>query len=1600
MSNKNRFGRAAVSLAVAAVAMGGVALGVSAYNSGSSFDPTGADRELNINHVVFPGEEKTTGQSEDGSDNSELWEKDRRAQEQTRPQNNSSAEYLFENRQTVDPDSPEHAALNGQDAQDNTSGGDGVGSARTVYDLTDDAGSADVILSQGDGTGRGTGATGGTGTGNGSVSPTPTARPGSNTGANGSGSDSGTTTPTAKPSVPDVPEQEVPIKDPEINNGTGGDGPFYEKPYDPSYAPEDPDKADTTVTVMVSIPFDASADYLYKGQQIRAIDLFHALVVNVTIRKNDDFAVDSYYMTDEHYNKLFRITGVSFDGGETVRTAFPMTILDDLPDNHLIIYYDYRVKETDSWQSGTEDSGVKGYSYLTKDARLYVLSQKLPNEESFTINKSWILNTESVDSSARYPAEGDIINLYQYQGKLLSGNLDENKHLTKLFLGWTKDDELQPFIYTAQSGRQILEPSDLVDFDTSKYQVELKNYWIDDAYHVGIQYSNYVQLQTLTYYKGCDDYNNDGYYLKDLKVPEAVQAVDFSYNISLNVDSIELPASTFYVNTEGLKSGVFDTQSGLQVNQSYTVAEDNPRYTAKDGILYNKDETEMLGVPVKLEELTIPEAVTSVTLPYNTALKTVELKADSVEELPDVNYERLSKGACIEVPGDFLEDFLLSQADTLSQDDLYVASDGAPNVRYKVVGDFAVTDGGVVYRVLDTTSSWITLPSIVEELDEGSLSLAKNVTTLVMPRENDVIFGTDCFKDHGSLSVILCYTEEQYDAATAAVKAAGAEGEITVVLGTIHTVGEYVYTIDNDGSVMLLEAPKSGLTEFDGTVPAENSGETLPVNVIAEGALADSADLVWVNLPEQTTVIGKQAFKGCYKLQGVLINAKDSITIGKGAFDQCSTLRFVASNAMTGVIEDGTNLALPSTQIKDYNYLFAPTNCEGYTSNWISFVPESDVASYALVDCRGTKVLYGVGAAGDQWLVLRSGTNVSDEVTLPSETVEFFSACFADARTADNSVLTLNWSDLSSVWCFDSAAFQNSDFGGVVTLPEGAALYANAFTSCNKLTEVRLPGEGILVEEFAFSDCANLQKVTFGAFREKGSGLYYGAFSQCESLTDLEFTDSTPPDLLFADFVLSYQFNGSWEDWGDDAEHIHITVPEDSMDAFVEKWRYPFCGYVDGDMATGSGSQSADRNMLDQAVNDLFNWYWTYPTVEQIREYVDDQYIAGTNRLYKMLGIDEELTTVDHPYTLTGGFGDVTLTDIKESDGRLYLDAASLELPRNYELDYIASEAFANAPSVRTVSIVDSLKGIYDNAFEGVQLDPDSIYDSDLTVVYYGATPPQLILEEEGEPFSFGVEDGTFAWMDFWGAYDDFDPSDYINAWTLPMAGYNSLDSMREAVRAQMKEQYIEALGTEPDDVILEWATYYAMQTRLFNAENRVRTILRINGVETITSSDEMLFQLDKPTSTEPELPEITEPETPTPEPDLEPETSDTSNTGDDKDDEDGSEDKDDTEPKNDAEDKSPDDAENSGTTDGETGDKNPDANADGNTDESPDTDNSQDSENPENQESPGESGQTSEGGEGSDSDSEAEERSAAPSDDTNLQTTADAADGQEETEE
>lgn len=268
--NRKRLQQVVLGSAGAVVLAGGALLAAAEYQSGNQFAPTESDRALNINQVVFPEQEKPTqGADQDSKDNSELWEKDQNADDTEHPRENSTADYLFESSQALSGDGPQSATLNGT-----TTAGSGAGGADVVYDITNDASRADVVLDSGAGAGLETDAADASDTANGSNSTNTGTTPADKT---DNGSIAAPDTPD-EPDTPHPPEVIIPADkadDPVISDNEVPDAIFGKPTH--RYTESLRDLIPEENREPNVFPSFTSQDSIYVGQKLTGKDIFKYL---------------------------------------------------------------------------------------------------------------------------------------------------------------------------------------------------------------------------------------------------------------------------------------------------------------------------------------------------------------------------------------------------------------------------------------------------------------------------------------------------------------------------------------------------------------------------------------------------------------------------------------------------------------------------------------------------------------------------------------------------------------------------------------------------------------------------------------------------------------------------------------------------------------------------------------------------------------------------------------------------------------------------------------------------------------------------------------------------------------------------------------------------------------------------------------------------------------------------------------------------------------------------------------------------------------------------------------------------------------------------
>ena len=1347
--NRNRKKIGAVAISVSALAAGTVAF-ASSYQSGLGFTPSDTDRKLQTNQVVFDDDENSLGDKKKNNDSSELLEKNKDKKDEKTIRNEDQASYLFENSLSGDQDILNQISNPMTDDSHGTGTGLLPTGNRTIYDITGDPSEADTIINGGN-----LNRDGSTGNNEGQTTGGKNDQQGNHNGGN-NGSDS-----TDK----DHKNSFAAIKDPDFDKTTPIDAFGTNKPYTEDMTPwGGQDENGDFAGVIIQQPYSTYRNFLYMGQEVDAKKLYYALETYV---RGSDGSI--YIWGANALDRYIRIEGVSFDGGKTWINKFPVTIPTDFNQEEMYIRVSYRISEkSNSWIR-------RDVNYIPEKNSVYVLSERLKEGMETIPEDAIIENLHDTSTSSK-------MNLLRYQEKYLgSGSLD------KLFPGWLYEGKLVPWFYEVSAGRHILEPADLVEIDPG-YTAKMSIQWMNEDYST--DGSKLCYLQTLTSF---DESVLQTVNVKEKKlvVPRYIQSVDFDGTEACEVDQLQIPDTVLFIDIEAV---------GADVKKKSLVSSDNLLYSAtKEGILMNKDQTQILGVPSQVEELTVPEGVTSVKLFSKNYLKTVEIDIDSIDEFPEIDYTKL-KSCKILVHKELLDTFLEENSDSFTEGTCVAAIED-PDITYTVENGCIISNSGVLRKVLMTTNTSLNFSDKVKTVQAGAFEDAEQIETIILPKSGKKVhFTGGSLGDLSTLNYIFCYTQEQYDSVTKELDAAGAVESVRVEILKRSKEGfSYAVTMENDVEKYILINAPEGLTEFDGTVTASD-GTAVAVTEIGPQAFAECTDLEWVILPESVERIGYQAFLNCTSLQGILIDAKEQITIGNKSLDGCSSLRFVASNAMLGIMEDNYDPIITDRYANGANstrYFFVPTNAWGYTENCVSFTEASGVHSYEIVDCgSGERSLYGTNSDNIPWLLLRAGAKVGAEMTLPASTTEIFDYALSDVESSAG-CYTVNWADLTQLKYIGRSSFRNSDFGGNLRFNvDDYILYDYAFAGCENLTSVELEGQNGKIVEGVFQNCPNLTTVLIQDLKEDAS-VYPGVFTGCDSLTDITFGNEIAPALTVYNYVY-FQFNANWT-LEEEAQRLRVHVPEGCEKNYIMKWRYRYCGYYP------VGDYSPYLNMWETIQTDNINWdTWEFPTDEEVDAILERTLLESENQIRAILGMEQTTELTDfYPYRLSNT--GLTLIGALSNITEIRLDSQTLDMPFGWYLDYIGTGAFSQSKNVKKVTILDNLVGIETNAFEGVESDV-------LTVEFEGTVPPQLMGGSEDEPFSFGVEDSRLHIKVPEGSEET-----YLEQWKYPLAGYTDLEEMQTKVREELA-----AGGSEPteEEISAEIAR------RLLPVENRLRAML------------------------------------------------------------------------------------------------------------------------------------------------------------------------------
>ena len=378
------------------------------------------------------------------------------------------------------------------------------------------------------------------------------------------------------------------------------------------------------------------------------------------------------------------------------------------------------------------------------------------------------------------------------------------------------------------------------------------------------------------------------YSLTDIDIPNSVTCIDsLAFCECTSLTSIHIPASVTNLSTDAFS--YCPSLTGIHVD------ENNPNYSSDaQGILFDKEKTELLLAPGAITTCTIPDGVAYIghsSFAWCENLTRVTIPA-SVTDIFDWAFLYCENLTNISFEGDapYMDQYVFSEVTATA----YYPINNSTWTS-DVMQDY---DGDITWASYDPAHPHKYTPSVISPTctERGYTRHA-------------------CSCGYGYVSDYVEALGHDYNS-----------NGICTRCGKV-----------DDGLLYEVYENHVSITGYDGdateiVIPAEIEG--LPVTSIDESAFYWADNLTSIKLPDSVTYIGAWAFATCENLSS--INIPDGVTfIGDRAFGACRGL---------------TNISIPDsvTYIGDEAFLF----CEGLTS---FYIPDSVtyIGTHAFMGCYG-----------------------------------------------------------------------------------------------------------------------------------------------------------------------------------------------------------------------------------------------------------------------------------------------------------------------------------------------------------------------------------------------------------------------------------------------------------------------------------------------------------------------------------------------------------------------------------------------------------------------------------------------------------------------
>lgn len=549
----------------------------------------------------------------------------------------------------------------------------------------------------------------------------------------------------------------------------------------------------------------------------------------------------------------------------------------------------------------------------------------------------------------------------------------------------------------------------------------------------------------------------------------------------------------------------------------------------------------------------------------------------------------------------------------------------------------------------------VVFPENITEIPTDTFSGCTGLEELVIP-DTVTTIGYNAFKDCSNLSS-LTLSQSLNTINSDAFKNCTSLTEIRIP-DSVNFIGEQVFF---NCSADIIWGENPSVSTFNYTFAGYLGNEiTIPksLKTIKYGSFADSpAEILWPNNSDGI-IIESNAFN---EYRGTTVYIPDYVSeINSGAFGSCNYIEELSLPYMTLTLS-----RLFSGIIPDTLHTFI---CRG-----------SSIVSYAFQYAKNLKTVEFTENLSEIGESIFADCSSIETIIIPDGNAKYSATgnCIIDKSNktlifgCKNSVIPSD----GSVTAIGENAFKGCDALSSVAVPDGVvSIGAYAFANCANLKEVILSESVESIYDWAFYNCSGLESIILP---DSLTYLGYNVFNNCSSLSEL--TIGTGLKNLYGAFydcnaLEKVYYYGTIDEW------CNISGLNNLMQGTVTP-------YLNGEPISGEVVISAIK-----IENGTFNNCTEITGII----FTTGVYLIGENAFTNCSSLEYITVENGNPYYFSSGN-----CLIGKNNKTLILGCKNSIIPDDGSVTIIGSSAFSGCIGLVDITIPDSVKTIYENAFVG-----------------------------------------------------------------------------------------------------------------------------------------------------------------------------------------------------------------------------------------------------------------------------------------------------------